>query len=96
MSSAVPFDTTQTPFQPGLVPYHLQGASHPSQHQQYIPQPVYQQYPGQAGPFSQSDLHPQYSPQDRGQSNQACVDKSLSLASLTSRRCCQQSEMLIE
>ncbi|KIV84281.1 hypothetical protein PV11_00070 [Exophiala sideris] len=66
MSSAVPFDAAQTSFQPGIVPYNQQRASHPPPNQQHIPQPPCQQYPGQAGPYQQPDLHPHYNHQDRG------------------------------
>merc|ERR1711939_650296 len=51
-----PFDHAQTPFQPGMIPNHLQRPSHP----QHTQQPIYQQNPGQIGAFPQSNYSPQY------------------------------------
>jgi len=90
MPSAVPFDTAQTPFQPGIIPYNQQRPSHPPQHQQHIPQPPYQQYPGQPGPYQQPDLHPHYNPQDRGESNHACPNTCA--ASGFAPECCVVAE----
>ncbi|KAK5191008.1 hypothetical protein LTR99_000049 [Exophiala xenobiotica] len=55
-SPGPPFDHAQTPFQPGMIPNHLQRPSHP----QHTQQPIYQQNPGQIAPFPQSNYSPHY------------------------------------
>jgi len=55
-SPGPPFDHAQTPFQPGMIPNHLQRPSHP----QHTQQPIYQQNPGQIGAFPQSNYSPHY------------------------------------
>jgi hypothetical protein len=66
MSPGPPFDNAQAPFQPGMIPNHMQRPSHPQQPQQLqqpIPQPFFQQHPGQVGGFSRPE---HFSPQDKG------------------------------
>ncbi|KAJ9601914.1 hypothetical protein H2200_013584 [Cladophialophora chaetospira] len=69
----------QAPFQPGVIPNHVQRASsHPQQPQQHIPPHLYQQQLAQIGAGSRPQSRSSYSPQSQGHPSNGSTPTPLS------------------